>query len=109
MIPASSSPGIAFSAHFLRLHNTHKNENGRNDRQVGLVSAVTPQSAPKPTNANTPRFSISSVSQKIMLSRNAVRLVSHTHRTDQYITYGSTAHVHADHSATFSSKHFFAM
>ena len=50
-----------------------------------------------------------SVSQKITASNSAARLVSHTQRVHQKMTDGSRAHVHADHTATLSSKHLLAI
>ena len=70
-----------------------------------LFSAATPHSNPKPNHGGQPsRSSIVRVSQKIVASNNAERLVSHTQRVHQNITLGSKAQAQADHTATFIEK-----
>src|SRR5215469_9092613 len=65
-----------------------------------------PLSNPNCTQGLRPsRFSKSSANQKMVVSNRADKLVSHTHRVHQYITYGNRLQNHADHTATFSPKH----
>lgn len=67
-----------------------------------LVNAVTPHSNPNVNQGFQPsRSSSVSASQKIVVSSSVDKLVSHTHRVHQNITFGSSAQVHADHTATF--------
>src|SRR5436305_7153952 len=109
-IEASTTPRIDFFLCFERRYQSHNPDTGRNESSETLVSAATPQSTPNPIHGAVPsRSSILSVSQKISASSSAARLVSHTHRVDQYITDGSSAHVHAVHNVTFSLKLFFSI
>src|ERR1700674_5715357 len=93
-----------------RWYQTHNPETGRKDSRAVLVSAAMPHSKPNCSHDFVPSVSsISSVSQKIIASSSAARLVSHTQRVHQKMTEGSRAQVQAVHTATFSSKHLFAI
>src|SRR5579859_6086219 len=84
----------------LSLHASHKPQHGNSVRQEGLASARMPQVNPNQTHVRI-RGSRSShsVSKSTSESANAEKLVSHTHRTAQYIEYGSSAQVHPAHRA----------
>src|SRR5579872_1763579 len=88
-----------------RRYQVHKPAAGRNDRRDGLLRAAIPQSSPNSTHGSQPlRSSRSRASQTSVVSRNVDRLVSHTQRVDQNITFGSRAHAQAEPTAIFSEK-----
>src|SRR5580693_3304944 len=110
MIEARITPPRDFLPSFARWYQAHKPDAGRNDNRAVLVSAATPHSRPNCSHGFNPSFSsIVSVNQKITASNSAARLVSQTQRVHQKITEGSSTHVQELHTATFSSKHLFAI
>jgi hypothetical protein len=93
-----------------RRYHVHNPDAGRNVTREVLVNTATPQSKPNAIHGITPsRFSNSNANQKIIASKQAARLVSHTQRVDQYMTVGNSAQPHALQTATFSLKHFRAI
>src|SRR3954470_14217511 len=93
-----------------RRYHGHNPDAGRNVTSEVLVSTATPQSRPNAIHGVAPsKFSNSNASQKIIASKNAARLVSHTQRVDQYMIVGNSAQPHALHTATFSLKHLRAI
>src|SRR5271166_3908825 len=90
---------------FARRYQAHNPATGKNESREVLFSAAMPQSKPNQIHGNGPsRSSSVSTSQKIVARSSADRLVSHTQRVHQKITFGSSAHAHADPTATFSEK-----
>src|ERR1700720_4553097 len=109
-IEASTTPANERWPRFHRRYHAHNPDTGRNDSNAELVSAATPQSAPNSSHGLSPSFSsMVRVSQKIIVSNRAARLVSHTQRVHQYMTDGNRAQVQDVHTATFSLKHRFAI
>jgi len=109
-IVASTTRESDLRRSFARRYHAHSPDAGRNESREVLVNAPTPHSRPNPIQGPVPSASSSrNVSQKITVRSSAARLVSHTHRVDQNITDGRTAHIHAVHTATFSLKHFRAI
>src|SRR5438105_12591718 len=110
---------------FQRRHQTQKPEIGRKARREVLTSAAIPHINPNSAQGKSrlrhvrvsalacacperakdnSHSSITSVSQKSKVSRNAARLVSQTQRVAQAITGGSNAHSQQVQSATRSLK-----
>ena len=90
---------------FARRYQAHNPAAGRNDSSDVLVSAAIPHSSPNLIQGNQPSLSSRvSASQKIVASSSADKLVSHTQRVHQNMTFGSKAHAHAEPTATFSEK-----
>src|SRR6185503_3768285 len=109
-VAASATPANERFPVLNRRYHAHNPDAGRNVTSEVLVNTATPQSKPKPTQGLAiSRFSSSNVSQKIIVSKNAARLVSQTQRVDQYITVGSKAQAHALQTPTFSLKHLRAI
>src|SRR5579863_447545 len=89
MIEARIIPARDRFPSLARWYQTHNPETGRNDNNVVLVSAATPQSKPNCSQGFNPSFSsMVNVNQKITASNSAARLVSQTHRVHQKITEG---------------------
>src|SRR5438876_1959047 len=103
MIEATATPPIDRLPRFARRYHTHNPEAGKNDNIEVLVSAAIPHSSP---NSNQGRIqscsSSSSVSQKMIASSNAARLVSHTQRVAKQDS--SSAQNQDAQAATFALK-----
>src|SRR5579872_1730460 len=88
-----------------RWYQAQSPEAGRKAISTVLFSAAIAHRRPKSIHGFMPsRSSMVRVSQKIMATSRAEKLVSHTQRVHQYITWGSSAQVHAEPTATFSLK-----
>src|SRR5579872_2283599 len=105
MTAASTTPAIDRLPHFARRYHVHNPAAGRNDSREVLLRAVMPQSSPNLIHGSQPsRSSMVSASQKIVVRSSAARLVSHTARAHQNMTFGSKAHAQAEPTATFSEN-----
>src|SRR6184192_759373 len=91
MIEANAIPPTDRLPLFARRYHAHNPEAGKKASMEGFVSAAPPHRKPN-----------SSVSQKIIASSNAARLVSQTQRVAK--PDGSSAQNHDAHTATFSLK-----
>src|SRR5246127_5446503 len=108
MIEAAATPPSDRLPRFARRYHTHNPEVGKNDNMEVLVSVAIPHSSPNSNQGHRPSCSsTSSVSQKMIASSNAARLVSQTHRVAK--PDGSSAQNHDAHTAIFSSKHRLAI
>src|SRR5882724_1158452 len=90
MIEATAIPPTDRLPLFARRYHAHNPEAGKKASMEGFVSAAIPHSRPNSSQGRRPSRSFSSsVSQKIIASSNAARLVSQNHDA---------------HTATFSLK-----
>src|ERR1700722_1461305 len=102
---ASATPTSDFLPRCERCHQAHSPAAGRNDNNVVLSKAATPQSNPNSSQGSQPsRSSSVSASQKSVVSNSADRLVSHTQRVHQNMTFGNRAQAQVEPTATFSEK-----
>src|SRR6266566_2086564 len=103
MIEAAARPTTDRLPSFDRRYNTQSPEASKNANMEGFVRAAIPHSRPNSIQGRMPSRSSSwSVSQKMIASSNAARLVSQTHRVAK--PDGSSAQNHDAHTATFSLK-----
>src|SRR6266705_6099333 len=103
MIEAAATPAADRLPSVKRQYNTQSPEASKNANMEGFVSAAIPHSSPNSIQGRIPSCSSSwSVSQKMIASSNAARLVSQTHRVAK--PDGSSAQNHDAHPATLSSK-----
>src|SRR5438552_2744775 len=104
MIEANAIPPTDRLPLFARRYHAHNPEAGKKASMEGFVSAAPPHRKPNSSQERRPSPpSNSSVSQKIIASSNAARLVSQTQRVAK--PDGSSAQNHDAHTATFSLKH----
>src|SRR5206468_11897731 len=104
MIEATAIPPTDRLPLFARRYHAHNPEAGKKASMEGFVSAAIPHSRPNSTQGRRPsRSSNSSVSQKIIASSRAARLVSQTQRVAN--PEGNSAQNHDAQTATVSLKH----
>ena len=90
---------------FARRYQAHNPAAGKNDKREVLVSAMIPHSRPNSSQGHDPsRSSSVNVNQTTVANSSADKLVSQIHRVHQNMTFGSSAHAHADPTATLSEK-----
>src|ERR1700758_606392 len=107
---ASTTPAKDRLPFLVRRYQAQSPAAGRNDSREVPFRAIRPQSNPNSSHGSQPsRSSSVSASQKTVASSRAERLVSQTARVHQNITLGSSAHAHADPTATFSENIRFAI
>src|SRR3954451_8119026 len=93
-----------------RRYQAHNPAAGRNASREVPFHAISPHSPPNASQGPQPsRSSIVSATQKTVVSSKADKLVSHPARVHQNITFGSSAHAHAEPTATFSENMRFAI
>src|SRR5580692_6297080 len=110
MIDASTTPANDRLPSFARRYQTHNPAAGRNESREVPFRAMSPQSNPNSSQGSQPsRSSSVRASHRTVVSSRAERLVSQTARVHQNITLGSSAHAHADMTATFSVNIRFAI
>src|SRR5438105_13946435 len=103
MIEATAIPPTDRLPLFARRYHAHNPEAGKKASMEGFVSAAIPHSRPNSSQGRRPSRSFSSsVSQKMIASSNAARLLSHTQRVAT--PHRSSAQNHDAHAATLSSK-----
>src|ERR1700686_1309293 len=109
-IEASTTPENDRLPPFARRYQIHNPAAGRKESREVPFRAIRPQSTPNSSQGSQPsRSSRVRASQITVASSRADRLVSQTARVHQNITLGSSAHAHADITATFSENIRFAM
>src|SRR5258708_4754409 len=102
---ANTTPAADLLPRFARRCHAHNPAAGRNDSREVLLSAMMLHISPNSSHGSQPsRSSKVRVSQKMVASKSAARLVSHTERVHQNMTFGSRAHAQAEPTATFSEK-----
>src|SRR5579863_6154570 len=102
---ASTTPPNEVLPRLERRPHAHNPAGGKNASREVPFNAMMPHSNPNSNQGSHPsRSSSVSATQKISASSRADRLVSHTARVHQNITFGSSAQAHADHTATFSEN-----
>src|SRR5579859_1912708 len=88
-----------------RRYHAHSPAAGRNESREVLFRATIPHNRPNSSHGSRPsRSSIVSASQKMEASSKAERLVSHTARVHQNMTFGSKAQDQADQTPTCSEN-----
>src|ERR1039458_2548174 len=102
---ASTMPPSEDRPRLYRCRQIQRPQKGRKANIVGLARAPTPYSAPKIAQPCQPGHSCNSkASRNRQASTSGVNVVSQIQRTDQYQTYGQSAHDAADHTAMRSPK-----
>src|ERR1700745_3303739 len=103
MIEANAIPPTDRLPLFGPRYQTHNPEAGKNASMDVFVSAAIPHRRPNSSQGRRPsRSSNATVSQKMIASSRAARLVSQTQRVAN--PEGSSAQNHDAHTATFSLK-----
>src|SRR5438105_3631232 len=102
-IEATATPAADRLPSLERRYKAQSPDAGKNASMEGFVRAAIPHRKPNSSQGRRPsRSSSSSVSQKMIASSNAARLVSQTQRVAK--PDGSSAQNHDAHPATLSSK-----